>query len=361
MQAAGPNARADAAGHGSVADSGTEGFLKTLASYRRMTHRALLERIPEGGPPHLYDLAASYPNRNGKGLRAALCLATCGALGGRTQRAVNQSVAIELFHNAFLIHDDVQDGSEQRRGAPALFREHGVPIAVNVGNATNLLGLRRLMENRQILGPQLSWQLAEETEAMMRHTLEGQAIELAWIRDNASGLEARDYLHMCLKKTSWYSFIYPMRVGALIAQGRPLSPDRFCRFGWYMGAAFQIQDDILNLAGAYKKYGKEIGGDLWEGKRTLMMIELQNRCSGPDSIRLRRFLAKTRSERTGGEVEWVQDLMQRYDVLGKARRIARQLAGAALLEGLVAFRGVADSQEKQFILGMVLFVVNRDR
>lgn len=338
-----------------------EFFQHRLAHYRRVTIEALQELIPVEGPPHLYDLVSDYPLRKSKGLRASLCLATCAALGGNPRQALKSAVAIELLHNAFLIHDDVQDGSQSRRGAPTLHEQHGIPIAINVGNATNLLALQRLMENRRILGPQLSWSVFQETEQMMRHTLEGQAIELDWIRRNVSHLDVKDYLRMCLKKTSWYSFIYPMRVGALIAGNGRLDADHFCRFGWYIGAAFQIQDDILNLTGDYGTYGKEIGGDLLEGKRTIMLIHLFKHCSSSDKQRLRRFLARPRGDRSQAEAEWIYGLMGRHGGIEYARRIARQLAGAALLEAMAVFRGVPDSNDKRFVLEMVLYVVNRDR
>ena len=336
-------------------------FEQTLERYRRVTTRALLNLIPDHGPRYLYDLVPTYPRRLGKGLRAALCLATCDALGGSQQQALNSAVAIELFHNAFLIHDDVQDESVRRRGGATLHKEHGIGIAVNVGNGTNLIALQRLMANREILGPQLSWQIMEETERMMRHSLEGQAIELGWIRDNVRDLDTKNYLRMCLKKTSWYSFIYPLRVGALIANGGKLDPDQFCRFGWYFGAAFQIQDDILNLTAKYSKYGKEIRGDLWEGKRTLMLVHLLNHCTANERRELKRFLAKSRSKREKGEVASMYALMKRYGSIEFARREARQVAGAALIEALTAFRNVPDSDSKRFILEMVLYVVRRDR
>jgi geranylgeranyl diphosphate synthase, type II len=331
-----------------------------LADYRRLTTRALLEAIPAKGPPYLYDLVSEYPRRSGKGLRAALCFATCAALGVGRRQALNSAVAIELLHNAFLIHDDVQDGSELRRGQPTLYKEHGIPIAVNVGNATNLLALRRLMENRGILGGQASWRIVEETERMMTQSLEGQALELGWIRDNVCDLTSRDYLQMCLKKTSWYSFIYPMRVGALVARPGQLKKDQFCRLGWYFGAAFQIQDDILNLTGRYQRYGKEIGGDLWEGKRTLILIHVLKHCTARERVRIQRFLGKTRQQRKASEVEWLYELLVRCKSIDYARRTARQLAGAALFEALAAFRGVPDSKEKRFILEMILYVVERD-
>ncbi len=336
-------------------------FEQTLARYRDLTNKALLSFVPKGGPPYLYDLVSIYPRRLGKGLRAALCFAACDALGGNQRQALNSAVAIELFHNAFLILDDVQDASEQRRGGPTLHREHGVGVAVNVGNSANLLALQRLMENRGTLGPQLSWRILQETELMLRRSLEGQAIELGWIRDNACDLDERDYLHMCLKKTAWYSFIYPLRVGALVARGDALDAEQFCRLGWYLGAAFQIQDDILNLTGKYVRYGKEIRGDLWEGKRTLMLIHLLNHCEPQERRALKRFLAKTRDDRDKAEVAWVYDLMRRYGSIKSARRAASQLAGAALLEALTALRHAPESDSKRFILEMILYVIRRDK
>jgi len=273
---------------------------------------------------------------------------------------LNSAVAVELFHNAFLIHDDIQDESLSRRGADTLYRQHGVGIAVNIGNATNLLALQCILGNRSMLGPQASWLIVQETESMMRQSLEGQAIELGWIRDNVCDLRPRDYLEMCLKKTSWYSFIYPLRIGATVAEGVQ-SPNRFCRFGWYLGAAFQIQDDILNLIGKYRKYGKEIGGDLREGKRTLILIHLFNKCSAKEGRSLRGILAKPGSERTSSELEWMYDRIVQYECIEFAKRAARQLAGAAFLEALTAFRGTPDSEYKRFILETALFVISRDR
>ena len=270
-------------------------------------------------------------------------------------------MAIELLHTGFLIHDDVQDESENRRGSPTLHREHGVPIAVNVGNATNLLALQRLMENRRILGQHVSWRIMCETNKMMACSLAGQAIELSWIKDNVPSLTEKDYLNMCLRKTSWYSFIYPMRVGALIATRRDLRPNDYCSLGWYVGAAFQIQDDVLNLAGDYGIYGKEIGGDLLEGKRTLILIHLLRRSTPAERRRILAFLALPRSQRPQDDVAWLFERITHYGSIDHARSIARQLVGAALFEGVAAFSEVPDSEDKRFIHELILYVAERDR
>ena len=334
---------------------------EVLARYRDLVLPALVEDLPERSPSYLYDLMPIYPARPGKGLRAAMTLATCAALGGDVHLALNSAVAVELFHNAFLIHDDIQDASDSRRGGPTLHTMYGPAIALNVGNATNLLALQRIRANRSILGGSLAWQVFEETETMLRHSLEGQAIELGWIRDNTVGLVDDDYFRMCLKKTSWYTCIYPGRLGVLVARGSTTDLTVLDRFGWYLGAAFQIQDDVLNLVGAYDAYGKEILGDLREGKRTLMMIHLQRVLTGPDADRLHDFLALTRQERTDADVDWVHGRMHDCGAIEAARRSAAELAQAARSEAEDALADAVPGADRDFLLGLPEYVVTRTR
>lgn len=332
-----------------------------LGDVRERVVGTLLRDMPDLAPAGLDGLVSSYPSRPGKVLRPALCLAACGVLGGDGDRALNSAVALELFHNAFLIHDDIQDESEQRRGGPTLHAQFGTATAINVGNATNLVGLRRLMDNRALLGSQLAWRIFQETELMMRHSIEGQAIELEWIADNACDLDVDDYYRMCLKKTSWYTCIYPCRVGALVAREGAGEPSRFDHYGWYLGAAFQIQDDLLNITGSYHAYGKEICGDLWEGKRTVMMIHLIRTLRGADRDRLVAFLGRPRSRRTDTEVAWVRDRMVALGCIELARGYARQLAQAATREAERAFGTAPASAHRDFLLALPAYMIERDR
>jgi geranylgeranyl diphosphate synthase, type II len=331
-----------------------------LASYREQVLDELLRGLAAetGGRDH--SLVCSYPSRPAKFLRPALCLATCAALGGEPTRALNSAVSIELFHNAFLIHDDLQDQSERRRGGFTLHLEHGMGMAVNAGNMTNLIALKRLFSNRWQLGPSLTWRIFQETELMMRHALEGQAIELGWIRDNRCDLIDADYYRMCLKKTSWYTCIYPCRVGALVA-GATGQASYFDHYGWYLGAAFQIQDDVLNLVGEYERYGKEIAGDLWEGKRTLMLIDLLERLRGLDRRRAVRFLARSREERQAEDVEWIRTLIIDSGCVGRASAQSRQLADAAHAHAVRALDGLPESGARDFLLELPAYVLERDR
>jgi geranylgeranyl diphosphate synthase type II len=331
-----------------------------LREYGSLTRAALARYLPSREPRrHLYDLVADYPRRGGKMMRPSLCIATARAFGGRLEDALGCAVSLELLHNALLIHDDIEDGSEERRGLPTLHVQHGVPIAINVGDTLTLLSLRPLFENHRRLGASLSMRILEETERMACESAEGQAIELGWRQDNDVSITEQDYLQMVLKKTCWLATIYPSRVGALIGTRGHVDADRFIRFGFYLGAAFQIQDDLLNLV-ADARYGKERNGDLWEGKRTLMLVHLLRHCTPAERSRVRTTLASPRAERREADVRWLRQRMESYGCLDYARQIAHGLAGAALEEFEAAYAGVPDSRDKRFIAGLVSWVFERN-
>lgn len=332
-----------------------------LASYHDRIAGALVALVPRREPRrYLYDLLADQLARGGKGLRPALCLATCGAFGGDLDDAVPSAVALELLHNGFLVHDDVEDGSLYRRDQPTLYAQYGVGLAVNVGDAMHALAIRPLIDNLSRLEPETGRRVWREIEHMLTQSLEGQAIELGWIRDRVSGLTDADYLRMVLKKTTWYTCIHPCRIGALIATGDADDLDRFNAFGAFLGAAFQIQDDVLNLIGRYERYGKEILGDLWEGKRTLVLIHLERSATEYERTRLAEFLAQPRPERQERDVLWVYELIERYGSVDYARSSARQLAEAARQEFAVAYAGALPGPDRDFLYDLASFMVERD-
>jgi geranylgeranyl diphosphate synthase, type II len=338
-----------------------DGFEARLTSYRDLVMPALRGAVPDREPKkHLYNLVAQHLEREGKGLRPALCLATCRAFGGSAERAVPSAAAIELLHNAFLVHDDIEDSSEYRRDRPTLHRQHGIPLAINVGDAMNAMSVRLLKQNLSLLGPECAARIFDEFDHMSLETIEGQAMELGWIRDNACDTSEDDYLLMVLKKTCWYSFIHPARIGALVA--RPDADDlgRFDRFGYYLGAAFQIQDDVLNLVGDQNKYGKEIGGDLLEGKRTLILVHLFKSSSPSERARLKAFLAKPRAARLQREVAWIYDILRAHGSIDYARSVAHVFVDGARRELEVAYAAAFPGEDVEFLRALLDYMVNRE-
>ena len=336
-------------------------FHRQLAAYREQVTPLILSSIPDREPKrHLYDLITVQLAREGKGIRPALCLATCRAFGGDAQQALPSAAALELLHNAFLVHDDIEDDSEYRRDSPTLHRQYGVPLAVNVGDAINALSVRLLKQNLGLLGPELAARIFDEFDHMSLETIEGQAMELGWIRDNDCNTTEQDYLLMVLKKTGWYSFIHPARIGALIAEPGRRDLDGFNRFGYFLGTAFQIQDDVLNLVGDREKYGKEIGGDLLEGKRTLILTHLLAHGTADERGRLQAFLNKPRRERSADDVAWIYERLRAYGSIDYARAAARQFAAGAREELESAYAGAERGPDLTFLRSLLEYMVSRD-
>ena len=331
-----------------------------LREYGDLTRAALANYLPSREPRrYLYDLLSDYPQRGGKMMRPSMCIAAARLFGAPLESAMNTAVAIEILHNALLIHDDIEDGSEKRRGLPTLHLLHGVPLALNAGDTLTLMSLRPLLENRSRIGERLTLRIIEETERMARECAEGQAMELGWRRYNTTEIGDADYLEMVLKKTCWLATIYPIRVGALIGSRDSVDLDPFLRYGFFLGAAFQIQDDLLNLVGD-DGYGKEVNGDIWEGKRTLMLIHAIRESNAAERTRLSEVLCRPREGRTLSEVGWIRKLMNKYGCAEYARKIAHGLAGAALHEYSLISAGLPESRDKQFLEQIVTWVIERN-
>jgi len=343
-------------------DAGPIGFVERLDWYRELLAATLASGVPSGEPQkHLYGLVTDFLGRSGKGLRPAFCIATARALGGRSEDAFPAAAGIAMLHNAFLVHDDIEDGSETRRGVATMHRRAGVPIAVNTGDAMNALAMRFFRRSGERLGPVAALRILDEVDHMLLESLEGQATELGWVRDNDLTLGVDDYLRLVLKKTAWYSFIHPLRIGALIAEPSDANLGRFDRFGFLLGLAFQITDDVLNLDGKTARYGKEIDGDLWEGKRTLVINHALATLTAADRAWIGDFLSRPRERRLPREVLRLHDMLENGGSIEWARQSARTFADAAASEfDSMAFAGVPASPDLDWLRSCVEFLVKRD-
>jgi geranylgeranyl diphosphate synthase type II len=332
-----------------------------LAKYGAETLKGIKHFIPDKEPrKYLYDLMVDYPNRGGKGFRPGICIAACKAFGGTADLALNSAITLELLHNAFLIHDDVEDESIYRRNKATMHQSSSQAIAINVGDAMNVIGLYPLFKNKEKLGPKIAEKIFLEIMHMTTESVEGQAMELGWRKDNVCTLKDDDYLRMILKKTCWYTCIHPIRIGAIIGSHGAVDADSFNRLGYFMGTAFQIQDDVLNLVAEEKKYGKEIGGDIIEGKRTLMLIHLLQHCTPEELSVIKDFLSIPIRERKNKAASWILQLMRRYGSINYSKNISKYMAGAAIKEFYTLFSKLPDSTDKSFIESIILYMINRD-
>jgi geranylgeranyl diphosphate synthase type II len=309
--------------------------------------------------PYLSELIADYPNRGGKMMRPSICLATACTFGADLEEVVPFAASIELLHNALLIHDDIQDESEKRRGLPTLHALHGIPLAINAGDTLLMLALGPLLSQQHHYGGVVGHKLIELTLRMARETAEGQALDIGWRRDNRLDISSADYLDMVLKKTAWMATIWPAQIGLLIGSKGRVDPTAVIKFGFFLGACFQIQDDVLNLNPSLG-YGKEAMGDLYEGKKTLMLIHARENSTPEERKEIDRILTLNRFDRNTEEIVWLHNQMLNTGSIIYARTVAEALGGAALHEFSLVFGHLPDSPAKRFIENLVTWILERE-
>jgi geranylgeranyl diphosphate synthase, type II len=164
-----------------------------------------------------------------------------------------------------------------------------------------------------------------------------------------------------MHKTCWYTTIHPLRVGALVGSGGTADLAPLVRFGFHFGAAFQIRDDLLNLVGDERAYGKEILGDLYEGKRTLPLVHLLANATGADRALMRDYLRRDRSERSPEMVGAVRALMDDYGSIDFTSEYAEGILLVAEEYFEQAFADAHPGPDVDFLRALVPYVWARWR
>jgi geranylgeranyl diphosphate synthase type II len=335
-------------------------IMKVLEGKKALIWPELQKYLPNKEPRFHYDMVRDYPQRGGKYLRAGLILLSCEAFGGNPAKAVRTAAAMEASQNWILIHDDIEDHSDERRGKPCLHKLVGTELALNAGDALHMIMWKILADNREILGDRLTFEVIDEFYRMLLITAEGQAIEMRWVEDRTLSMTEEDYYKIVDTKAGLYTITGPMRLGAMIAGATPEQLKLLDEFGLPFGRAFQIQDDVLNLTADVKKYGKEIGGDIWEGKRTLMLVHLISHCSQDEREKVKAIYARPREHKAQADVDYVLNLMRKYGSIEYARNRSFEFAGQAQRIFDSKFTFLKEGPGKEGLRATVDFVVKRE-
>jgi geranylgeranyl diphosphate synthase, type II len=330
---------------------------------KRVDELIMSQLLPSSSPSKevslLYRMMRDYPSRTAKGMRPFLCVTTCRAAGGSEDDALLTAACVELFQNWILVHDDIEDGSELRRGEPALHRKYGEPLALNAGDALHARTWESLLKNKDSLGYERTFAVMDEFSKMVNQTTEGQAMELGWVVGKRWDLDEKDYFEMCTRKTSWYTVASPCRLGALVAGAGAAVLGSLKEYGTSLGVAFQIQDDALNLVGDQKKYGKAKSDDILEGKRTLILLNLLSRAEQGEKDRVLSIMNKPRSAKTDSDVSYVLSMVDKYDSVGYARKRASELMKDAL-STLRGIRWEGEAEAASLLMSFTRFAVERE-
>ncbi|MDI9589523.1 MAG: polyprenyl synthetase family protein [Acidobacteriota bacterium] len=259
----------------------------------------------------------------GKRTRPTLALLGCEAVGADADRALSSAVAIEDFQSAALIHDDIADKGELRRGEPCTYLTEGVGVAINIGD----LGIVRTFAGvlgDDALDDATKLRVLDELAQMEQRTVEGQALDLGWVRDGRWDVSTADYLCMASHKTAFYSASSPLSIGAICGGGSDGQVEALGSFGIDAGLAFQLQDDLLNLVGDAEAQGKDFRTDITEGKRTMVVTWSLEHLEGREHDELVSILSAHATDQ--GQIAHAVDLMQSCGAIDAVRGYAHSLA-----------------------------------
>jgi geranylgeranyl diphosphate synthase type I len=259
-----------------VTDATIERKLKaSTAKVNRCINDLLEPRRPEV----LYEAAKHIIASGGKRLRPYLVLKSCELVGGDPDSAVPFAAAMEVLHNFTLIHDDIMDGDDLRRGVPTVHKLWGIPIGIASGDLLFTKVYQAMVEQatKGVLPCDRVITCIERVTDANIAICEGQVLDISF--PSVVDVTEDDYLTMVGEKTSAL-FKACAEIGAIAGGGAPDEVVKLGSFAWDAGIAFQIIDDILGVIGDEETLGKPVGSDLREGKKTLIVIRAL-KCASP--------------------------------------------------------------------------------
>jgi geranylgeranyl diphosphate synthase type II len=234
-------------------------------------------------PVSLYEPAEYILNSPGKRLRPFLVLISAKAVGGDYSKAYNAAAAVEVLHNFTLVHDDIMDNADKRRGRLTVHKKYDLSTAILVGDILASVAYELLLKDAKTNINRI----VSTFNRGVAEVCEGQGLDKEF--ETASIVTMDQYLEMITKKTAALAEMC-CSVGAQIGGGTEAEIKALSKYGKYLGIAFQIQDDLLDIIADEKDFGKKIGGDLVEGKKTFLFIKALEKAKGKHKKDLMRVI-----------------------------------------------------------------------
>ncbi len=291
-------------------------ILDVLKKYSAGVDREIEKALDTVDPENLHDASKHLIKAGGKKIRPALVLLTAEAVGGDVDGAYKTAAAVELIHTFSLIHDDIMDEDEMRRGKPAVHTLWGEPMAILAGDVLFSLAFELVARTHQEDVPSVKVIDALKTvvDACIK-ICEGQACDMSF--EEKFDVKESEYLNMIYKKTAAL-IAAATKSGAIIGGGTDEQVEALAEYGKLIGMAFQIQDDYLDVVSDEEKLGKPVGSDIVEGKMTLMVVHTLSASSKEDKKELISILKSGDEANTQKAI----DIFNKYDSINYARDIA---------------------------------------
>lgn len=272
-----------------------------------------------------YSLGLDDASANaGKRIRPLLCLLVCRELTGDARPALPFAAAIELMHNFCLVHDDIEDGDEMRRGRPAVWKQYGLPHAINVGDYLFTKVFEALLLDSYSTPPERLVRLFELMRSTLDHTHRGQALDM-----NARNgrIDVEHYMNLVTEKTGHY-LAAPMIAGAISADGDADIIAALGTFGLMIGPMFQIRDDVIDLT--HGKGRGTIGNDIREGKRSFLVAHALEHSAPAEQDKLIAILDLPRADTTDADIQTALEIFDRSGAMKAADERCEDLKKKAI-------------------------------
>lgn len=255
-------------------------------------------------PKELYDPITYMMSLGGKRLRPVLTLMAADLFGAQIHKSLDAALAIEVFHNFTLVHDDIMDNAPLRRGKETVFQKWSMPVAILSGDLMLIRSIDLLAKTESNQFAQLL-AVFNDTAAKV---CEGQQIDMNF--ESQLQVSHEQYIEMITLKTA-VLLGASLEIGARVANASEEDAKNLYEFGKCIGIAFQIQDDMLDSFGQTAEVGKRIGGDIACNKKTLLLIELLASVHKDDATLLQSLLAETNED---VKIEGVLALYEKYQI-----------------------------------------------
>ena len=322
-----------------------------LGNYSSDIIKTIEDELAVITPNNLQEASIYLTKAGGKMLRPSLSLITAEAVGGKRDNALKAGSAIELIHTFSLIHDDIMDDDDMRRGMPSVHKVWGEDVAILAGDTLFSKAFEIIINsNPEINTPaQINKALATVADACVK-ICEGQASDMGF--EDRFDVSEEEYMEMIFKKTGAL-IAAATKVGAIMGGASDEVVDAMYEYGRLIGLAFQIQDDYLDLASDEETLGKPIGSDIGKGKMTIIAINGLS-SAGDDSEKLLEILKDDNNSQ--------EDIDLAIEILTKCGAIeyARNLALNSVKQAKEVLEILPDSSSKQVLVDIADFVLERN-
>lgn len=286
-------------------------FEQYTISYKKRIIERMLQMTPETFPQNLYEPVRYSLQAGGKLLRPNLMLLSCEAVGGAVENALDAAVALEMVHTFSLVHDDIMDNDELRRGRQTVHVKWNTNIAILAGDATLIKAYHALAQVKPILLPRV----LQEFNHGILEVCEGQTLDIDF--QQRTDVTMDEYFYMIDRKTGKL-FSLACELGALLGGGSEEQVIAMRTFGSRIGRAFQVQDDVLDLTADEAVLGKDVGSDLQEDKKTFLMLYAREHADAPQKQQLQAIRQKLHL--SGKDIQQAITLLTEIGALEAAHR-----------------------------------------